>query len=238
MKKNHLKGNLYNIYDWGGYIMWRAYPQYKVFIDGRGPDVYSMDIWQDYRKVEKGEGNYHQILDKYEVEIILISTADIMKNLIQKLDEDLRWSLVFSNLATRLYLKKNGLNATFVDIKKRIDEFWKNLERAPEKSREMMENIVQQYPDNPQGYFHLGIYFGKRDKDYERAVRMFEKAIELDPSLVEAYNNLAVVYEILNKNQKALETLLRGLKVDPHSKILQENLRLLRSKMALKSISR
>lgn len=237
MKKNRLKGNLFNIYDWGGYIMWRAYPQYKVFIDGRGPDVYSMDIWKDYRAVERGDNNYHQILEKYKVEIILISTAEVMINLIRKLDEDPRWSLVFSNLATRLYLKKDGLNADFVEIKMGIDEFWKNLEGYPEKARKIMENIVHRFPDSPHGYFHLGIFLGQKDEDFKNAIGMFEKAIELDPYMVEAYNNLAVVYEILGNSQKALEILRQGLKIEPDSRTLQENLKRLQGKMALKNIS-
>jgi hypothetical protein len=32
---NDLKGNLYNTYFWGGYLLWRLGPERKVFIDGR-----------------------------------------------------------------------------------------------------------------------------------------------------------------------------------------------------------
>jgi len=32
-------GEIFNSYNWGGYLIWRLYPQYRVFIDGRA-DVY------------------------------------------------------------------------------------------------------------------------------------------------------------------------------------------------------
>jgi len=33
---NDLRGNLYNTYVWGGYLLWRLAPERKVFVDGRG----------------------------------------------------------------------------------------------------------------------------------------------------------------------------------------------------------
>ena len=33
---NDLRGNLYNTYFWGGYLLWRLGPERKVYVDGRG----------------------------------------------------------------------------------------------------------------------------------------------------------------------------------------------------------
>lgn len=38
--ENHPEGNIFNSYYWGGYIIWRLYPQYQVYVDGRAFDVY------------------------------------------------------------------------------------------------------------------------------------------------------------------------------------------------------
>lgn len=35
-----LQGPLFNAYDWGGYLIWRLGPDVRVFIDGRGDDLY------------------------------------------------------------------------------------------------------------------------------------------------------------------------------------------------------
>ena len=36
---NDLKGNLFNTYFWGGYLIWRLGPERKVFVDGRNIDA-------------------------------------------------------------------------------------------------------------------------------------------------------------------------------------------------------
>lgn len=46
---HHLPQPLFNHYDWGGYLIWRLYPGYRVFIDGRA-DLYGdsfMDAFAD-----------------------------------------------------------------------------------------------------------------------------------------------------------------------------------------------
>ena len=37
---------MFNPYVWGGYLIWSLYPDYKVFIDGRGliPEVFFQEV--------------------------------------------------------------------------------------------------------------------------------------------------------------------------------------------------
>jgi hypothetical protein len=39
LQEHHLPQPLLNHYNWGGYLIWKLYPEYRVFIDGRA-DVY------------------------------------------------------------------------------------------------------------------------------------------------------------------------------------------------------
>ncbi len=50
LKKEHISGNMFNDDEFGDYIIYRAYPQYKVFIDGRA-DIYGNEKIQDYLNV-------------------------------------------------------------------------------------------------------------------------------------------------------------------------------------------
>ncbi|MDH4209650.1 MAG: hypothetical protein OEV76_12295, partial [Anaerolineae bacterium] len=43
-------GKMYNLYHWGGYLIWRLYPEHKVFIDGRA-DVYGDAFIEEYLQV-------------------------------------------------------------------------------------------------------------------------------------------------------------------------------------------
>ena len=66
-----LKGRFYNEYSWGGYLIWRFWPQRRVFIDGRCL-VYGDAVIGEALAVAKGQGAWQEILEKYKVEGLLI----------------------------------------------------------------------------------------------------------------------------------------------------------------------
>lgn len=63
--------NLFVYYDWGGYAIWKLYPEYRVFIDGRA-DVYGDDLMRDSLKtvIALGTG-WREILANWKVEAML-----------------------------------------------------------------------------------------------------------------------------------------------------------------------
>ena len=61
----------YNSYEWGGYLTWRFWPRMRVFIDGRCL-VYRDDIIGDALAVEKGDGRWRQVLEKWGVEMLFV----------------------------------------------------------------------------------------------------------------------------------------------------------------------
>jgi hypothetical protein len=64
-------GRLFAYYDWGGYAIWKLYPQYRVFVDGRS-DLYGDQILtQGETAVHLHEG-WRAILDDWDVQTILI----------------------------------------------------------------------------------------------------------------------------------------------------------------------
>lgn len=60
----------------------------------------------------------------------------------------------------------------------------------------------------------------------ELALQHLRKAIEIDPGFVEAYNNLGVRLAKEGKMEDAAEQFLTASKLDPHSKVARENLRI------------
>lgn len=52
LQAEELPGNLYHPYEWGGYLIWRLYPKYKVFIDGRA--LGSIAEYQDILTAKAG----------------------------------------------------------------------------------------------------------------------------------------------------------------------------------------
>ncbi len=48
MRVNNIEGNVYALYNWGGYIHWRTDGDLKVFIDGRADTIYGARTYLDY----------------------------------------------------------------------------------------------------------------------------------------------------------------------------------------------
>jgi hypothetical protein len=100
---NHrLPGQLFNFYNFGGYLVWKAYPTYRVFIDGR-TEVYGDAVFDDYLKVEFLSPEGQATLDHYRVHTILISAGDPLRLLL----ESRGWHQVYSDRVARVYERAN-----------------------------------------------------------------------------------------------------------------------------------
>ena len=68
-----LAGPLFNDYNWGGYLIWRLGPQTRVFIDGRGDDLYTRPgVLRGYLDVIQLKSKTEAILDQYNIQTVLI----------------------------------------------------------------------------------------------------------------------------------------------------------------------
>jgi len=62
---------LFNPYNWGGYLIWHLYPDYRVFVDGRA-DLYGDDFLFQYAQVALAKPGWEAILDRYGVQTALV----------------------------------------------------------------------------------------------------------------------------------------------------------------------
>jgi hypothetical protein len=94
LASRELPAPLFNPYIWGGYLIWRLYPQYRVFADSRMIDFAA---YGEYREVMTGNID---ILDKYGVNTVMIYSASpvfkkVHKTLLLSLVQDSDWQLVY-----------------------------------------------------------------------------------------------------------------------------------------------
>ncbi len=71
---HHITAPLFNSYEDGGYLMWRLWPEQKVFIDGR---ALNESVAEDYKRIAwnadtTGGKTADQLLDQYGIEVILM----------------------------------------------------------------------------------------------------------------------------------------------------------------------
>ncbi len=64
-------GALFNSYNWGGYILWRLYPEYQTFVDGR-TDLFDDDLLRQYLSAWRGEPSYVDLFRKWGIRVVLI----------------------------------------------------------------------------------------------------------------------------------------------------------------------
>jgi hypothetical protein len=57
---------VFNEQGWGGYLIYRWYPERRVFIDGR-IDMYGQEIVREYLQVATVRPEWREVLDKYGV---------------------------------------------------------------------------------------------------------------------------------------------------------------------------
>jgi hypothetical protein len=99
--QNRPIGRLFNTYGWGGYLIWKLYPEYPVYIDGRA-DLYGDQFIYSYLNLYNAEPGWDQKLIDQDVGIILIEPNSALANSL-RLSQD--WKLAFVDKISVLFIR-------------------------------------------------------------------------------------------------------------------------------------
>lgn len=96
--KNNLPGPIYNNFDIGSYIIYRGYPRFKVFIDGR-PEAYPKEFFSDvYVPTQADYSKFNKLEERYGFKTILFSITDQTpwgKSFLASVVKDTSWRTVY-----------------------------------------------------------------------------------------------------------------------------------------------
>jgi hypothetical protein len=106
-------GRLFNTYEHGGYLIWRLWPQQRVFIDGR---ALSESLFLDYARIlynhdASGGPSGEQLLDRYGIDTIAMNTFEAASGAVYVLAPALAdpsqqtWKLVYSDDAAVVFMR-------------------------------------------------------------------------------------------------------------------------------------
>ena len=84
--ENRPAGEMFNHYNWGGYLIWKLWPEHRVFVDGR-TDLYGDEILREYMAIQTARPDALQLLDAYGVSFVLTGAHDALSDA-KKLDRD------------------------------------------------------------------------------------------------------------------------------------------------------
>jgi len=102
LSRQHVAQPIYNDYGWGGYLIWRLYPDYRVYIDGRA-DVYGDAFLEEFLRVHDGGPNWREPLDRQGVRTVIVKRDAVLSRL---LAEDPGWSKVFEDSQAVIFIRK------------------------------------------------------------------------------------------------------------------------------------
>ena len=97
-------GEMFNPYNWGGYLIWALWPDYRVFVDGR-TDLYGDALLRQYLEVQLGRPGFQNVLAEYGVNLVLTYPDD---GLSQQLACSGEWREVYRDGVAVIWIREAG----------------------------------------------------------------------------------------------------------------------------------
>jgi hypothetical protein len=101
LKRVPLKGNMFNDDEFGDYIIYSAYPQYKVFIDSR-VDMYGIDQFEDYLNMVYFKPGWEKIVERYNINWVIVSSNSILSRYLMERND---WRLIYADKVACIFMK-------------------------------------------------------------------------------------------------------------------------------------
>lgn len=111
MQRVEIPGNMFNNDEFGDYIIYAAWPQYKVFFDGRS-DMYGEKIGNEYLKVTQIKSGWEEVLKKYNVNWIIFHTKWSLSNILFERND---WKLIYSDKVASIFVKDIPANRHIIE---------------------------------------------------------------------------------------------------------------------------
>ncbi len=92
---------MYNDFAWGGYLIYKLYPQQRVFIDGRA-DMYREGIFDDFMTVQNVAPRWRETLDHYRVNLVILQQGTPLG---YALDHEPGWKVGYKDDVSVVYQK-------------------------------------------------------------------------------------------------------------------------------------
>jgi len=104
LKTLDVAGNLFNSYNWGGYLIWAA-SERRVFVDGR-TDLYGNEFLTEYIQTASAQDGWKATLDRYDIDIVLV---EVNGSLAEALALTPSWRLEYQDTQAVIYVRE-GIN--------------------------------------------------------------------------------------------------------------------------------
>ena len=111
LKKEHIEGNMFNDDEFGDYIIYAAWPEYKVFFDGRS-DMYGEERMKEYFKIIGVKQGWDAVLSKYNISWIIYNANSPLSNF---LIESNNWKLIYADKVANIFVRNTPEYQSLID---------------------------------------------------------------------------------------------------------------------------
>ncbi len=213
IKENNLRGNIFNEYVYGGYLIFNDIP---VFIDGRTPTVYSPYFFWKTRIVDRRE-NWQRLVEEYDIDMALVKHGSKKCGVLW---DDAGWVPVSFDDVSVLYLRTGAGNDSMIaDRGFRATNPCSDSARyeLPEERQRLeamrleLERLVEQTGGlSARPYRLLGLVYTELGL-FEDAVEMFERSIKIADAPF-TYYDLGLALGKLKRHEEAVSAFKRAVR--------------------------
>ena len=230
---NKIKGNFFNDFNSGAYLLGRCFPDIKVFIDGR-TEVYGGAFFKQYLKIwEDGNGDaFNEAVSKYQITGVLLNSSrqTIPAGILKYVYKQKEWKLVYFDYDAVVFLKdvpqyQDIIRKNEIDLKtwkpKAVDLFkmgpvnatpYMNYNRAVslealgfyDAAMQELEEVGRVSPNYADLYQLKGKIYAQR-KDFQKAFENFRIAASFSSGNKKVRLNLALSYFDLEQYEGAIK---------------------------------
>lgn len=176
---NHLSGNIFSYYNWGGYLHLRTNGRMKVFIDGRADTVYDSETFRRYLTVQRFLPGWEEVLEASGAQYILWPRSSQGQPLGELVTSG-RWKILSDDFVSVLLVR----------------------------SDQMPPEPLKLTPESPYRQLTIGIQNFERRR-YDVAEMALKRALEDMPYLRTALYKLAQAQALQGNKEATLQTLER-----------------------------
>ena len=237
VERSGIKDRVFSTMEYGGYFIWRWFPERKVFIDGR-VDPFGADLFRLYGRVFWSSSVTDSVISAYDINCFVLpqppsNTASTSHYIGRTLGQRPDWSLVYWDDVAMVYVRnipehqeltrKHAYHA-LAPLLLGLPE----ADQGPDTGYKATllaeaERAVSENPASPLALSTLGavrLRFGQRAEGQAA----FEKALAADPDYVEGIAGLALLHARAQEYPEAIRLLERAVRLEPDNGIVLLNL--------------
>jgi len=118
IKQNNLRGPLFNNFDIGSFLIWKLYPQERVFVDGR-PEAYSVEFFETiYKPMQAQPELWAEYAERYHINYVIFDHRDITpwaRSFLQQMANNPAWPVVYLDQSAIIFVKNTPTNHSLIE---------------------------------------------------------------------------------------------------------------------------